>query len=99
MTTKTPDALTRPRLLALATSLNESRITSNALEATASQRGVYGKIAEALEQTLTLLTGDDSQAAYAYQGLLDGCTVEQALEAAAADRAARSSLYWPTATP
>jgi hypothetical protein len=76
--TTTPD--TRAGLIDLATQLNAAREASNAMQATAPQRGVYGKIAEALEQTLTLITGDESQAAYAYAALLNGATVEQAIE-------------------
>lgn len=75
-TTTTTAALTD-----LATALDSARAAANTIEAAAPQRGVYGDIANALHKTLVLLL-DDSEywAEKAYQAILDGNTVAQALE-------------------
>lgn len=68
-------------LIALATTLDEARITANAIEAAAPQSGVYGDISDALEKTLVLILGSEFLAAQAHQMLVaDGLTVEEALE-------------------
>lgn len=69
----------RESLKTLAATLNDARIQANANEATAPQRGVYGQIEEALKDVLALLTDTQTHVDVAYQCLLDGCTVPQAL--------------------
>ncbi|MGY4541346.1 hypothetical protein ACVWY0_001255 [Arthrobacter sp. UYNi723] len=72
---------TTAQLTDLATSLDNARTAANAIEVAAPQKGVYGDIANALHKTLALLLdGSDYWAEKAYQAILDGNTVAQALE-------------------
>ncbi|MET3172989.1 UNVERIFIED_ORG: hypothetical protein ABIB52_000817 [Arthrobacter sp. UYCu721] len=77
----TSTTTTNTALTDLATALDDARRTANAIEAAAPQRGVYGDIANALHKTLGLLLDDsDYWAEKAYQAILDGNTVVQALK-------------------
>lgn len=67
-------------LLTLANTINAARIEANAHEITAPQSGVYGQLADALEATLTLILGSAELGAAAYQNLLDGATITEAVE-------------------
>lgn len=64
-------------LLKLAETLDSARIQANAMEATAPQRGVYGKVSEALDLVLFLMLGTD-RARLAHEELLNGCSVKEA---------------------
>lgn len=66
-------------LIALAETIDTARRQANAIEATAPQIGVYGKMATALVDTLTLVLGSYSVASNAYSLILDGDTVVEAI--------------------
>ncbi|QGJ92878.1 hypothetical protein PBI_BEAGLE_121 [Arthrobacter phage Beagle] len=68
-------------LTSVAESINSARILANLNERTAPQVGVYGDLAKALKDTLALITGDYVQALDVYASILDGNSVEQALDA------------------
>jgi hypothetical protein len=69
-------------LIILAEMLDKARMQANSIEATAPQFGVYGKIHNALVDTLTLITKDYTKALDVYASIMeDGNTVRQALEA------------------
>lgn len=71
----------RTALIALATQIDEARKAANAIEATAPQHGVYGSLADALRKTINLIVGGDEAADDVYDAIvMDGTTVEQALE-------------------
>lgn len=75
----------RTALIILASMTDRARIQANAIDATAATSGVYGKLSEALKQTLALIEPD--RADDLYQSILDGNTVTEALaEMAYADR-------------
>lgn len=70
----------------LAETLDRARLMANASDeyAIASQRGVYGQIAQALQDTLEVIFVDQVEdhslfAALAYSAILDGNTVREAL--------------------
>jgi hypothetical protein len=65
-------------LLNLAQYIDQARIRANSIEAAAPQNGVYGDLSNALTKALTLLIGE-SRAAVAYQALLDGASVNDAI--------------------
>lgn len=74
----------REALIQLAETLDKARIQANAIEAAASQRGVYGQIVLSLFDTLELIfveQVDDHNlfANLAYNAILDGNTVREAL--------------------
>lgn len=80
---------TAAALTDLATRLDEARIAANDIEAAAPQDGVYGHISDALRKTLALLRdGDLKRADAAYQAILDGCIVTEALAVEAGAHAA-----------
>lgn len=67
-------------LTSLAESLNTARLTANSIEVTAPQSGIYGDVVQALMKTLTLLlNGSTLMVEMAYNSILNGNTVEQAL--------------------
>jgi hypothetical protein len=66
-------------LIVIAETINSARILANQNERTAPQSGVYGSLAEALKDTLDLITGDWNKAQIVYDSILDGNTVDQAL--------------------
>lgn len=68
-------------LIILAEMLDKARIQANAIKV--AETGVYGSIAVALLDTLILLS-DPRIAAIAYQNILDGCSVDEALDLARA---------------
>jgi hypothetical protein len=69
----------REALIELAETLDKARLQANAIVATQSQYGVYGQISDALAETLILIEGGYETEAYQY--LLDGNTVREALAA------------------
>lgn len=73
-------------LIELAETLDKARLQANAIESAASQRGVYGEVSLALLDTLEMIFEervDDANlfANLAYNSLLDGNTVREALKA------------------
>lgn len=66
----------------VAEAINAARIAANQNDDTASQSGVYGQLSSALKDTLYLLIGDWGRALDAYQFILDGSTVDQAVRSA-----------------
>jgi hypothetical protein len=74
MSTKTEE------LTALARQINAARIEANRIEETAPQDGVYGDLSDALGRILALITGSEAKAADAYDALLDGAAVTDAIK-------------------
>jgi hypothetical protein len=77
----------RKELIALATQIDEARLAANAIDAAAPQRGVYGDLHHALLKTLNLIFPDEGTrgvtlADFAYECIMDGNTVEQAVDLA-----------------
>lgn len=69
-------------LVILAQMLDKARIQANAIEVTAPQSGVYGDIANALQQTLTFLTDDAAAANRIYDDIIEnGSSVKEAVKA------------------
>jgi hypothetical protein len=73
------EAHTDTDLTILAHHIDQARIRANSIETAAPQQGVYGDLSKALIKTLVLLIGED-QAAVAYQALLDGSSVSDAIK-------------------
>ncbi|UDL16726.1 hypothetical protein SEA_ATUIN_33 [Arthrobacter phage Atuin] len=71
----------KDQLIALAESIDSARLAANAIALTAPQSGVYGKLSDALLRTLAHITDDVDLSLSAYQAMLDGCTVREALKA------------------
>lgn len=69
-------------LIDVAAAIDTARIAANQNESTAPQNGVYGALATALKDTLHLIIGDWGRAQDAYQFILDGATVDQAVRSA-----------------
>jgi hypothetical protein len=65
-------------LLKLAEQINAARIAANGIEETSWQGGVYGTLSQALVDTLELIVGQRAMDAYGV--ILDGNTVEQAVD-------------------
>lgn len=84
------EAETDTDLMILAHYIDQTRLRANSIELAAPQEGVYGDLASALTKTLTLLIGED-RAAVAYQGLLDGASVNDAIKYAQENQPADSS--------
>ena len=83
----------RQGLLALAENLREAQLKANAIDATASQTGVYGAIEGPLLEVLMLLVGTAESARMVLDGVIDnGESIEYNLnylynqEVKAADR-------------
>lgn len=68
-----------PELLILAAYIDHARLRANSIDSTASQDGVYGDLSRALTKTLALIVGEN-QAETAYQALLDGSSVTDAVK-------------------
>jgi hypothetical protein len=69
-------------LIAIAEAIDTARILANQNEETAPQSYVYGQLAKSLQDTLFLAIGDRNRAESAYQFILDGATVDQAVRSA-----------------
>lgn len=82
-------------LIALATALDEARKKANSIEAAAPMGGVYGDIVTALNDTLLLILKDQTHVDQAYQLLLDGNTVHEALVLLPVSR--HQHIVWPEA--
>ena len=76
------------KLIALAETLNKARIQANDHEITAPQHGVYGEVTRSLKTVLFVLVGID-RSELAYQALLDGSDVRQAIRYAIDQHAER----------
>lgn len=74
------DSMDAKALIILAEMLNKARIQANAIDATASQDGVYGEIVTSLKRTLAILTDDAHTASRVYENLLNCSSVKEALE-------------------
>lgn len=70
---------TETDLMILAHYIDQSRIQANSIERAASQQGIYGDLSAALIKTLVLLIGE-TRADVAYQALLDGTSVNDAIK-------------------
>lgn len=81
-------------LMILAHYIDQTRIRANGIEPAAPQNGVYGDLVGALTKTLTLLLGE-SQAKVAYQVLLDGSSVNEAIRYAQENQPAIGELLPP----
>ncbi|QOP66864.1 hypothetical protein SEA_ODYSSEY395_115 [Arthrobacter phage Odyssey395] len=68
-------------LIVIAEAIDSARLLANQNERTAPQVGVYGTLVTALKDTLDLITGDWNRALDVYASILDGNSVEQALDA------------------
>lgn len=66
-------------LIELAETLDKARLQANAIEAAASQLGVYGVVVEALTDTLELIVGEQNSEAVYESIMADGNTVREAL--------------------
>lgn len=69
----------RKALIILASMTDKARIQANAIDTTAATSGVYGKLSDALKETLALIEPD--RVDDLYQSILDGNSVAAALEA------------------
>lgn len=69
----------RKALIVLASMTDRARIQANAIDATAHTNGVYGKLSEALKETLALI--EPARVDDLYQSILDGNSVTEALAA------------------
>lgn len=65
------------KLITYAEELNDLRIEANATPELEAQSGVYGLVAEALKRILMILVPTDVD--FAYEAILNGCTVEDAI--------------------
>ncbi|UYL87480.1 hypothetical protein SEA_PUREGLOBE5_117 [Arthrobacter phage Pureglobe5] len=68
-------------LIVIAEAIDSARLFANQNERTAPQAGVYGDLVKALKDTLALITGDYVRALDVYQSILDGNSVQEALDA------------------
>jgi hypothetical protein len=66
-------------LVALAEQFDAACVAANAIEATAWQMHAYGDASNGLLKVLALLCGNQKRADLAYQAILDGNTVREAL--------------------
>lgn len=80
-----------PDLMILAYYIDHARLRANSVESAASQDGVYGDLSRALVKTLALIVGEN-QAEAAYQALLDGSSVTDALKHARDSSPAHSPI-------
>lgn len=81
-------------LVILAHYIDQSRIRANSIEPAAPQNGVYGDLVGALTKTLALLLGEN-QAKVAYQALLDGSSVNDAIKYAQENQPASGEALHP----
>ena len=79
------DVRTGTKLVSVANQLNKLRIKADAIEAIAPQDHAYGDIANALRKVMGLLCGGDVFIEPAYQALVDGEAIGEAI-AIARDR-------------